>query len=103
MARRHGYILMLELAKDGGLDVDVGRNRLAQKFGVSTAHIATIVADAESEGWLKRNPQSSIVTLDRVFADRLNLWVARELALLAMWVEPRFCTPQTAGIQKNSH
>lgn len=103
MARRHGYILMLELAKDGGLDVDVGRNRLAQKFGVSTAHIATIVADAESEGWLQRNPQSSVVTLDRVFADRLNLWVARELALIAMWVESRFCTPQTAGIQKNSH
>jgi hypothetical protein len=87
MNRRHGYLLMLALAGAQDLRADVNRAQTARRYGVSPAHVATMLADAEANGWLKRLAPSSIVELDPAFADRLDLWVARELAIVAMWLE----------------
>ncbi len=87
MNRRHGYLLMLALAGATDGRVDVNRAQIAQRFGVSPAHIATMLADAEAHGWLTRRQPSSAINLDQAFADRLDLWVARELAIVAMWLD----------------
>jgi hypothetical protein len=90
MQRRHGYLLMIQLAGADGLRTEVARAHLAERFGVSPAHIATMLADAESKGWLTRNPPSSQVELAPDFAARLNTWIARELTIVGMWVEARY-------------
>jgi hypothetical protein len=100
MNRRHGYLLMLALADAVDLRADVNRVRTASWYGVSPAHIATMLADAEAHGWVKRLTPSSIVELDPGFADRLELWVARELAIVAMWLDikrPVPARPQDAA------
>ncbi len=87
MNRRHGYLLMLTLADATDRRIDVNRARTARWYGVSPAHVANMLADAEAHGWLKRLPQGSTVELDPAFADRIDLWVARELAIVAMWLD----------------
>jgi hypothetical protein len=87
MNRRHGYLLMLTLADATERSVDVNRARTAKWYGVSPAHVANMLADAEAQGWLKRLAPTSTVELDQAFADRLDLWVARELAIVAMWLD----------------
>jgi hypothetical protein len=87
MNRRHGYLLMLALAGATAGSIDVNRAQIAHRYGVSPAHIATMLADAEAHGWLTRRQPSSVVDLDPAFADRLDLWVARELAIVAMWLD----------------
>ncbi len=89
MNRRHGYLLMLALAGATDGSIDINRSRTAQWYGVSPAHIATMLADAEAHGWLIRRQPSSVVELDPAFADRLDLWVARELAIVALWLEAK--------------
>jgi hypothetical protein len=89
MNRRHGYLLMLALAGAEDRTIDINRAQTARRYGVSAAHIATMLADAEAHGWLVRRPQSSVVELDPAFADRLDLWVARELAIVALWLDAK--------------
>lgn len=89
MNRRQGYLLMLQLARGHGLTTDVDRAHIAQWFGVSPAHIATMLAEAEKHGWLQRLPPRSTIRLDPDFADRLDLWVAREIAIVGMWIETK--------------
>jgi DNA-binding MarR family transcriptional regulator len=89
MERRHGYLLMLLLAGEDSLTREVDRSQLAKRFGVSQAHIAAMLADAEAQGWLKRNLPSSDVTLSPDFAHRLNVWIARELTIVGLWIEAR--------------
>lgn len=89
MNRRHGYLLMLQLAGGKGLATEVDRAHVAEWFGVSPAHIATMLADAEKQGWLQRRPPKSTVVLDPAFADRLDLWVAREITIVGMWIEAK--------------
>lgn len=95
MNRRHGYLLMLTLAGATGGTIDINRARTAKWYGVSPAHVATMLADAEAHGWLVRRQPSSIVELDPAFADRLDLWVARELAIVALWLEAKRPTVRT--------
>jgi DNA-binding MarR family transcriptional regulator len=89
MARRHGYVLMLELAASGAAEVEVNRVGLAGRLGISASHVARMLADAEQAGWLARLPGSSLVRLEPSFAARLQLWVARELALAGLWRNAR--------------
>ena len=89
MNRRHGYLLMLALASATDGAIDINRARTARWYGVSPAHIATMLADAETNGWLVRRQPSSIVDLDPGFADRLDLWVARELAIVDLWLQAK--------------
>jgi DNA-binding MarR family transcriptional regulator len=90
MNRRHGYLLLLQLAGEPGLQAEIARARVADRFGVSIAHVATLLAEAEGNGWLQRQAPSSTVTLSPDFAERLNLWVAREITLIGTWAEERF-------------
>jgi hypothetical protein len=87
MNRRHGYLLMLALAGATDGTIDINRARIAKWYGVSPAHVATMLADAEAHGWLRRRQPSSVVELDPGFAERLDLWVARELAIVALWLD----------------
>jgi hypothetical protein len=87
MNRRHGYLLMLALAAATDGTIDINRAQTARWYGVSPAHVATMLADAEAHGWLRRRQPSSVVELDASFAERLDLWVARELAIIAMWLD----------------
>lgn len=89
MNRRHGYLLMLALAGATGPSIDINRARTARWYGVSPAHVATMLADAEAHGWLVRRRPSSIVDLDPGFAERLDLWVARELAIVDLWLQAK--------------
>ncbi|MFN7176963.1 MAG: hypothetical protein ACK4MX_08735 [Thermaurantiacus sp.] len=89
MNRRHGYLLMLMLAEQHGGKVAVNRARVARLFGVSPSHVATMLAGAEATGWLRRNRNASVVDLAPDFARRLDLWVARELAIVALWLEAK--------------
>lgn len=89
MNRRHGYLLMLQLAGSGGLRTEVNRAHVAQWFGVSSTHIATMLSEAEAKGWLTRRPPSSEVVLDPAFSERLDIWVAREIAIVGMWLQAK--------------
>lgn len=89
MERRHGYVLMLALAAHDGGAADVNRAHLSRTLGISPAHVAALLADAEAAGWLRRVPRASTVTLSPDFADRLDVWVARELAIVALWLQAR--------------
>ena len=93
MARRHGYLLLLELAAQRDRHVEIARARLADRYRVSSAHIAGMLAAAEQEGWLQRHEHSSAVELSPAFAATLDEWIARELAIVAMWVEQKFGNP----------
>jgi hypothetical protein len=93
--RRHGYLLFLALAASESVEIEVGRSHMAGRFGVSPAHIATILGDAEAQGWLTRSPPSSLVRLTPEFAARLETWVARELAVIGIWAEERLGTERT--------
>jgi hypothetical protein len=55
-----------------------------------------MLADAEAHGWLVRRQPSSIVDLDPGFADRLDLWVARELAIVDLWLQAKRPSSQAA-------
>jgi DNA-binding MarR family transcriptional regulator len=90
MNRRHGYLLMLQLAGSNSLVTEVGRSKLARQLGVSPAHIATMLADAEARGWLRRVQPSSQIVLNPEFSTMLDTWVARELAIVGLWIEARF-------------
>jgi hypothetical protein len=96
MNRRHGYLLMLALAGATDGSIDINRARTARWYGVSPAHVATMLADAEAHGWLVRRQPSSIVDLDPGFADRLDLWVARELAIVDLWLQAKRPSSQAA-------
>ncbi|MFQ3665650.1 MAG: hypothetical protein SNJ79_06385 [Sphingomonadaceae bacterium] len=89
MGRRHGYLVMLYLAAHSDCRVDINRSRIAERCGVSQAHVATLLADAERQGWLSRRPNASEVLLAPAFAQRLEEWVARELAIVALWLEAK--------------
>lgn len=99
MNRRQGYLLMLMLADHRQGQVTVNRAHVARRFGVSPAHVATMLADAEAMGWLSRMPHASDIALAPDFAQRLNRWVARELAIVALWLEAKGAIPApTAAI-----
>jgi DNA-binding IclR family transcriptional regulator len=70
----------------------VHRAAMAERFGVSPAHIAGMLADAEEAGWLRREQPSSRVVLDPAFAEKLDIWIARELTIVGMWIEAKFGT-----------
>jgi DNA-binding MarR family transcriptional regulator len=89
MDRRHGYLLLLMLAAHENRRVAVNRAHVARRFGVSPAHVAKMLADAEAMAWLSRTPHASIVELSADFAHRLDLWVARELAIVSLWLEAK--------------
>ncbi len=93
MNRRHGYLLMLRLAGRDGLETEVHRTAMAEQFGVSAAHIAGMLADAEHAGWLRREQPSSRVLLDPDFAEKLDIWIARELTIVGLWIEAKFGAP----------
>ena len=86
--RRQGYLLMLELAAPGGLATAVRRTEAARRYGVSPAHVSSLLGNAERQGWLVRERDGSI-TLDPTFADRLDIWVARELAIVGLWLKTK--------------
>ena len=90
MDRRHGYLLMLHLASAEGRVVEVHRTTMAQAFGVSAAHIAIMLSDAEAAGWLKRDLPSNSVTLGDPFAEQLEIWIAREIVIVGQWVEAKY-------------
>lgn len=87
--RRMGYVLMLHLAGATSLQVAVSRGDLALRYGVSASHITALLGHAEAHGWMARHPHSSMVTLAPDFARRLDLWVAREIAVVGMWLEAK--------------
>lgn len=89
MHRRHGYLLLLELAAQEERHVEITRASLAQRYAVSPTHLTAILADAESCGWLRRTPLSSDVTLSSDFAAVLDTWIARELAIVGMWIQAK--------------
>jgi DNA-binding MarR family transcriptional regulator len=89
MLRKHGFLLMLELAAADGLEADIDRSGMAERFDVSRAHIATMLHDAEAHGWLKRNPPSSRIDLDPAFRRSLDLFVSREMTIVGLWFEAR--------------
>jgi len=89
MHRRHGYLLLLELAAQEDRHVEIARAHLAERYAVSPAHIAGILAEAERQGWLTRKPLSSEVELSPAFAGVLDTWIARELAIVGMWIEAK--------------
>lgn len=90
MNRKHGYLLMLELAGANSLETEVHRAIMAKRYGVSQAHIAGMLADAEKQGWLRREQPSSRIVLDPRFAEQLDIWIARELAIVGMWIQAKF-------------
>jgi hypothetical protein len=90
MNHRQGYLLLLHLAAGGELEVEVNRDQLAARFGVSAAHISKMLADAEAQGWLSRRPRSSLVILNADFSERLNVIVARSITIMGLWFEARF-------------
>lgn len=87
--RKHGYALMLRLASAVGETINVPRAAFAQAYGVSPSHITAMLCAAEVQGWLRRDPQSNAVKLTPEFQDRLDLWVARELAIIGLWLEAK--------------
>ncbi|TRW17520.1 helix-turn-helix domain-containing protein [Glacieibacterium frigidum] len=86
--RRQGYVLMLHLAAATGAEMAVPRAALAARYFVSASQITALLVEAERHGWLERLP-GGMVRLTPVFADRLELWVAREIAVVGMWVEQK--------------
>lgn len=90
MNRRHGYLLMLHLGCADGRRVEVHRTAMARSFGVSAAHIAVMLSDAEAAGWLKRDLPSNGILLSEPFAQQLDVWIARELVIVGMWVEAKY-------------
>lgn len=90
--RRHGYILMLHLASANEASIDIPRAALAESYGVSPAHITSMLCAAETQGWLRRKPRSSAVLLAPEFQARLDLWVARELAIIGLWLEAKLAS-----------
>ena len=93
MHRRHGYLLLLELAAQEDRHVEIARAHLAERYVVSPAHIAGVLAEAERQGWLTRKPLSSEVEVSPAFADVLDSWIARELAIVGMWIEAKHVAP----------
>lgn len=89
MHRRHGYLLLLELAAQQDRHAEIARARLAERYGVSPAHIAGVLAEAEQNGWLMRRTLSSQVVLSAAFADTLDTWIARELAIVGLWIQAK--------------
>lgn len=96
MLRKHGFLLLLQIAGTQGLEVEVDRSELAERFGVSRTHIAAMLRDAEAAGWLKRQPPSSRIILDPAFRESLDLFVSRELAIVGMWFEARAASLRAA-------
>lgn len=90
MNRRHGYLLMLHLACADGPMIEVNRTTMAQNFGVSSAHNAIMLSDAEAAGWLKRDLPSNRIVLSEPFAEQLEIWIAREIVIVGMWVEAKY-------------
>lgn len=97
MQRRHGYLLLLELAAQRDRHVEIARGRLAERYSVSPAHIAGVLAAAEQNGWLTRKPLSSEVELSSDFAQVLETWIARELAIVGMWIQAKYGTAAPHG------
>ncbi|WP_164156274.1 helix-turn-helix domain-containing protein [Sandarakinorhabdus rubra] len=87
MERRQGYLLMLDLAAPGSLVVPLNRSNAAHRYGVSPQHVSALLGHAEDAGWLTRTPAG--VTLAPDFAERLDIWVARELAIVGLWLEQK--------------
>ena len=85
MERRQGYLLMLDLAASGDTSVPLNRSDAANRYAVSAQHVSALLGHAESEGWLKRTRSGVELTPD--FAQRLNIWVARELAIVGLWLQ----------------
>lgn len=85
MERRQGYLLMLDLAASGRLDVPLNRSDAARRHAVSPQHVSALLAHAEEQGWLTRTASGVVLTPD--FAQRLDIWVARELAIIGLWLE----------------
>jgi|JI8StandDraft_2_1071088.scaffolds.fasta_scaffold06721_2 hypothetical protein len=85
MERRQGYLLMLDLAASGDTSVTLNRSDAAHRYAVSPQHVSALLAHAESQGWLARTRAGVDLTPD--FADRLNIWVARELAIVGLWLQ----------------
>ncbi len=97
MDRKHGYLLMLELAGAHGLATEVHRAAMAERYGVSPAHIAGMLADAEKKGWVRRELPSSRIALAPDFAEQLEIWIARELTIVGMWVIAKLGPPPALG------
>lgn len=85
MERRQGYLLMLDIAGPGALAVPLNRAEAARRYAVSPQHVSALLGHAEAEGWLARTPTG--VSLSPDFSHRLNIWVARELAIVGLWLQ----------------
>lgn len=91
--RRQGYLLMLHLAAEGTAEVAVPRGALAARYFVSASQITALLVEAERHGWLARLPGGH-VRLSPEFAGRLAMWVAREIAVVGMWLQQKLTPPQ---------
>jgi DNA-binding MarR family transcriptional regulator len=85
MERRQGYLLMLDLAAPGTLHVPLSRSDAARRYAVSPQHVSALLTNAEEQGWLTRD-RSGTIHLSPDFATRLEVWVARELAIVGLWL-----------------
>lgn len=84
--RRHGYVLLLQLACAEDGCADVNRARLAERCHVSPSHITALLVEGERAGWLTRTPGSSAVRLAPGFVQALDAWIAREIAVVGLWL-----------------
>lgn len=83
--RRQGYLLMLDLAASGETTVPLNRSDAARRYAVSPQHVSALLGHAEEQGWLSRDSKG-LIHLSPDFAHRLNIWVARELAIVGLWL-----------------
>jgi hypothetical protein len=82
MDHRGGYMLMLALA---GADAGFSRSGLARASGVSRAHLAALLAQAQARGWVLRQPPRHEIALAPPFSVQISGWIARELALFSLF------------------
>lgn len=99
--RRHGYVLLLHLAGDSQCEVQVSRDELARRYGVSPSHITSLLVFGERQGLLQRIGRTSAVRLAPGFVDRLDLWVAREIAIVGMWIESKLVEADKSALVAN--
>lgn len=85
-------MLMLHLAAAAGVEVAVPPAALAARYFVSASQITALLVEAERHAWLARLPGGS-VRLTSVFADRVEVWVAREIAVVGMWILAKLTPP----------
>lgn len=84
MQRTGGYVLMIDMLRTavrtpgGAFVADIPPEAVAARMSISRAQVRSLLALAESEGWLTRGRR--VAELDAGFAATLQRWVATELA-----------------------